>query len=194
MWCYDYMLWFCGLDWLVWEHLTGQWCVRVAKIMNVSVPQDKDFFSCWITVYSLRKTRELRWILSSRAVTMKRRSAIFQDVTLYSTTEIHQRFGRTYCLHLQGPSVAKILLLLASYWLLSCLNYSLILQDYTASHPRRYCTESYVVDYFRDMYLWHNTGAIHCIHRLFVRQGTIFLDEFSGDIERKVNERFWTKN
>jgi hypothetical protein len=38
------------------------------------------------------------------AVTMKR--TIFWDVTLCSPVDVHQRFGGTYCLHLQGQKVS----------------------------------------------------------------------------------------
>jgi hypothetical protein len=54
---------------------------------------------------------------SYRAVTMKGRPAMFHDVILYNTSEIHQRFGRTYCLHLQGRKATELFLRLTGSFL-----------------------------------------------------------------------------
>jgi hypothetical protein len=43
-------------------------------------------------------------------------SSIFLNVTPYSQVEVHQWYGRMYCLHLQGCS--------ACFWLVTCLAYS----------------------------------------------------------------------
>jgi hypothetical protein len=92
------------------------------------------------------------------AVVMK--STVFWDITPYSSLNVNQRFGGTYCLHLQGQRISWARSQHESRWqaealLVSCLAYSSTLKmepicsfrtlvdihqttwDYI---PRRYCS------------------------------------------------------
>jgi hypothetical protein len=57
--------------------------------------------------YELYREERCEISVSRRCLSMTMKSIIFWDVTPLSLVEVYQRYGGTYCLHLQGRRVCS---------------------------------------------------------------------------------------